>query len=73
MKQFSKVKYLESVGLLHEKFNFEKLEFEPSFYLLLNSYFALFIRVTWPLKLFVSLFWPRTHVYQLLYIGNIYK
>ena len=72
MKQFSKVKYLERVGLLHERFNYELLEFEPSFILSLNSHLALFIKVTWPLKLFVSLFWPRRHIAQ-LYIGNIYN
>ena len=72
MKKFSKVRYLEGVGLLNRKFDHETLEFQPSLYLSFNSYFALFIRVTWPLKLFVSLFWPREHIFQLI-IGNIYK
>ena len=69
MKKFNKVKYLENVGLLHEKFDYETATFKPSYRLSFNSHLLLFIKLSWPIKLFVSLFWPRRHVVQ-LFIGK---
>lgn len=68
MRKFSKVAFLVSNGLMQRRYNYETNQFEFSGYLLVYSYITLLIQVTFPLKLFVSLFWDRQHVYQ-LYIG----
>lgn len=68
MKKFSKIAFLQTNGLMSRKFNYETGQFEFSGYLLVYSYLTLFIKVSFPLKLYVSLFWERQDVAQ-LWIG----
>ena len=72
MKQFSKVNFLQGNGLMQRRYNFETGQFDFSSFLLFNSYITLLVKITFPLKLLVSLFWERKDVTQ-LYIGNVYK
>lgn len=72
MDKFNKVKFLQAQGLMQQSYDYEKLEFQPSLYLKLNSYLTLFIKTTFPLKIFLSTFWERQSIVQ-LFIGSIYK
>lgn len=68
MKKFSKIAFLQRNGLLNRKYNETTRQFEFSCCRLAYSYLTLIAKVTLPLKLFISLFWEREHVYQ-LWIG----
>ena len=50
MKEFNKVKFLESMGLLNRQFNYQSLQFERSTRLSLRYYGILFVKVIVPLK-----------------------
>lgn len=68
MRKFSKVAFLQTNGLMHRRYNYETHQFDFSAYLLVNSYVTLLVKVSFPLKLFVSMFWERKDVAQ-LWIG----
>ena len=69
MKKFNKIKFLESVGLLDQRFNFERLKFESSLYLRLKSYLILVYQLSFILKFFVSTFFEKEDIVQ-LWIGS---
>lgn len=72
MKQFSKLRFMEFVGLLNSRFDYASLDFEPSARLRFKSYVKLFLYVTLGLKFFLSQFFPRESTVQLL-IGSLYN
>lgn len=69
MKKFNKIQFLESVGLLNKRFNFKRLKFECSPYLLLRSYLILLYQLSFILKFFVSTFFKKEDIVQ-LWIGS---
>lgn len=71
-KKFSKVQFLQSNGLMQRLYNYETNEFERSWPLHLKSYFTLLVKVSFPLKLVVSVFYDRDDRAQ-IFIGNIYN
>ena len=72
MKKFSKLKFLQSVGLLDAKFNYEKLCFERSRLICFKSKLIFFANLTKLLELFVSPMFEREDLVQ-LYIGSFYN
>ena len=71
-KKFSKVKFLQTLGLLSRNVNYESLEFGRSWSLRLICFLHLTSKPLLTLKIFVSCFWPRNHVAQ-LWIGSIFN
>ena len=72
MKKFNKVKLLVIMGFLNARFNYETLQFETSFSMGFKTYLKVLLKVTMPLKFFVSIFLPRKSVTQ-IYIGNMFN
>lgn len=70
MKKFNKLKFLEFVGLLSARLNYQTLQFEKSNYLTFKGYLTVFLNVSFLLKQYVSIFYPQEDVIQ-LYIGNL--
>lgn len=50
IKQFSKIDFLDSMGLLKCRWNYESLEFEKSSKTTLKSYWILLVKVLVPFK-----------------------
>ena len=72
MEKFSKVKFMQKIGLLTSEFNCDTGEFETCWRLRLKSYLLLiFLRLTFPLRLTLSYFYPVESLAQ-LWIGNLY-
>ena len=65
MKQFKKVKFFSSTGLLSSGFNYETLKFERSAYFRMKCYANTLLKVTFTLKIFVSTFYARENPIQL--------
>lgn len=70
MKQFSKLKFLGLLGLVDRRFNFETGRFEKSASALFNCYLALFLRITFALRLCFSSFYDREDPIQLIIGGR---
>src|SRR4051812_32109109 len=71
-KQFNKVRLLQILGLLSRKFNYETLEFEPSWSLRLLSLISPISTSLFAFKFFISTFFSRNDIRQ-LYIGSIFN
>lgn len=71
-KKFSKLKFLQSVGLLDAKFNYDRLCFERCRFMRLKSKLILFANLTKLLELFISPLFEREDLIQ-LYIGSVYN
>lgn len=68
-KKFSKVKFMQQIGLLSSKFNYETHEFENSLSLRLVFSFSLLSKMLFSCPFFVSCFFEKTDVAQ-LFIGR---
>lgn len=71
-KKFNKVQFLQSNGLMQRLYNHETNRFDRNLFLHLKSYFTLAVKVSFPLKLTVSVLYDRADREQLA-IGNIYN
>ena len=69
-KKFSKVRLLQSLGLLARRFNYDTLEFESSWLLRLVFILSLMSKLAFTCKLIISTYFPKTHIAQ-LYIGKV--
>ena len=69
-KKFSKVRLLQSLGLLARRFNYDTLEFESSWLLRLVFILSLMSKLAFTFKLIISTYFPKTHIAQ-LYIGKV--
>ena len=69
MKEFSKIKFLQTHCLLNRKFNYETLKFEQNWPLRLRCYFVTFLEVTIPLKVAMGPLFERENEIQ-LWIGE---
>ena len=74
VKDFSKIRLLQTLGLLSRKFNYVTLEFETSgsFRLIIYTVVSLVSKPLFTIKMFISNFFPKTHIAQ-LYIGSIWN
>ena len=74
VKDLSKIKLLQTLGLLSRKFNYVTLEFETSgsFRLIFYTVVSLVSKPLFTIKMFISNFFPKTHIAQ-LYIGSIWN
>lgn len=72
MKKFSKINYLQKIGLLRRKFNDGEFSEKKSIYLSIRSYFIAIVTVLSSSKIFVSLFFDLNDEWQ-MYIGNTYN
>lgn len=71
-KEFSKVRFLQILGLLNKKINPKTLKFETSFSLNLIFFIHLFSKPLFTFRPFVSYFFPQNEIIQ-LYIGNAFN
>lgn len=69
IRKFSKLKLLQSLGLLSKKLNYETSELESSWLLSLVSWLSLLSKLLFAWKLVISSFFPREHIVQ-LYLGR---
>ena len=70
MKKFSKLTIFYQIGCLQRKFDGN--EFRKSKLLYIRSYLIIFLSITTPFKIFLSLFFPQRDKIQ-LYIGSGYN
>lgn len=66
MKKFNKLKFLSRLGFVDRRFNNETGRFEQSPVDVLKSYLALFLRVTFGLRVIFSVFFDREDSIQLI-------
>ena len=69
-KKFSKVRFLQILGLLNKKFNYATLQFEPSLLLNCIFYISLLLKPLYGVKPFISYFFPKNHPAQLIIGSN---
>ena len=71
-KKFSKVRFLQILGLLNKNFNHTTFRFEPSLLFNCIFYSSLLLKPLFTLKPFISYLFPKNHPAQLV-IGNFFN
>ena len=72
MKKFSKIKFLQTVGLLDRKLDIETFRLKVSRLQELYCYICLILKLAHCAKLPVSLIWPREDPAQ-VFVGNFFN